>query len=72
MNATDTPAGPAARHNEAVSLVAQMTLAEKAAMASGKDFWHLQGCERLNIEPVMITDGRTACASRARAAITSG
>lgn len=28
-------------------LVAQMTLEEKASFCAGKDFWHLQGLERL-------------------------
>ena len=56
MNSHNT-AGLGAKHNEAAALVAQMSLAEKAAYASGKDFWHLQGCERLGLEPVMVTDG---------------
>ena len=57
MTATNRSAGLAAKHNEAAALVRQMTLAEKAAMASGRDFWHLQGCERLGLPPVMVTDG---------------
>ena len=43
--------------NKIKNLVAQMTLEEKAKMCVGKDFWHTQGCERLGIPSVMITDG---------------
>lgn len=39
------------------SLIAQMTLAEKASLCSGKDFWHLKGIERLGIPSIMVTDG---------------
>ncbi|MEM6999779.1 MAG: glycoside hydrolase family 3 C-terminal domain-containing protein [Pseudomonadota bacterium] len=53
----DVSSGLVAKHNEAQALVAQMTLAEKASFASGSDFWHLQGCERLGLKPVMVTDG---------------
>ncbi len=35
----------------------KMTLEEKAALCSGKDFWHLKGIERLGIPEIMITDG---------------
>jgi len=45
------------QHNEAAALVAQMTLAEKASLCSGKNFWFLQGVERLGVESVMVTDG---------------
>lgn len=38
-------------------LVAQMTLEEKASFCVGKDFWHLQGLERLGIPQTMVTDG---------------
>jgi hypothetical protein len=33
----------------AKDLLAQMTLEEKAALCSGRDFWHLKGIERLGI-----------------------
>ena len=49
--------GIAAKHNEANTIVAQMTLKEKASFASGKSFWHLQACERLEVPSVMVTDG---------------
>ncbi len=39
------------------SLIAQMTLAEKASLCSGQDFWHLKGIERLGIPSIMVTDG---------------
>ena len=45
------------QHNEARSLVAQMTVEEKAALCSGRNFWFLHGIERLGIESVMVTDG---------------
>jgi beta-glucosidase len=43
--------------NEARELLSQLTLEEKASLCSGKDFWHLQGIERLDIPAVMVTDG---------------
>lgn len=45
------------QHNEAVNLVAQMSLEEKASLCSGLNFWYLQGIERLGLESVMVTDG---------------
>ncbi len=45
------------KHNEAVSLVQQMTLEEKASLCSGRSFWYLQGIDRLDLAPVMVTDG---------------
>ena len=38
-------------------LISQLTLEEKAALCSGKDFWHLVGVERLGIPSIMVTDG---------------
>lgn len=38
-------------------LISQMTLEEKAALCSGRDFWHTKGIERLKIPSVMVTDG---------------
>ena len=38
-------------------LLAQMTLEEKAALCSGKDYWHLNGCERLALKSIMVSDG---------------
>ncbi|MGM9593941.1 MAG: beta-glucosidase [Candidatus Onthomonas sp.] len=42
---------------QAETLVAQMTLEEKASLCSGQDFWHTHGVERLGLKPVMVTDG---------------
>ncbi|MGO4110832.1 beta-glucosidase [Paenibacillus sp. YAF4_2] len=39
------------------SLIAQMTLEEKASMCSGADTWHTRGIKRLGIPSVMVTDG---------------
>ncbi|EUJ42106.1 glycoside hydrolase family 3 C-terminal domain-containing protein [Brochothrix campestris] len=38
-------------------IVSQLTLAEKASLCSGQDFWHLKGIERLNLPSIMVTDG---------------
>lgn len=38
------------------ALLKEMTLEEKANMLSGKDFWHLEGIERLGIPPIQVTD----------------
>ncbi len=38
-------------------IIGKMTLEEKAALCSGKDFWHMEGVERLGIPPVMVSDG---------------
>lgn len=38
-------------------LIAQLTLEEKAALCSGRDFWHLKGIERLGIPAIAATDG---------------
>ncbi|WP_123041138.1 beta-glucosidase [Cohnella candidum] len=39
------------------SLIAQMTLEEKAGLCSGLDFWHTKGVGRLGIPSIMLTDG---------------
>lgn len=38
-------------------IISEMTLEEKTALLSGKDFWHLRGVERLGIPEIMVTDG---------------
>ena len=38
-------------------MISEMTLEEKTALLSGKDFWHLKGVERLGIPEIMVTDG---------------
>ena len=42
---------------QARDLLTQMTLEEKAALCSGRDFWNLKGIERLGIPSIMLTDG---------------
>jgi beta-glucosidase len=39
------------------SLLTQMTLEEKVAMAAGADLWHSTGVERLGIPSIKVTDG---------------
>jgi len=39
------------------ALIAQMTLEEKAGLCSGLDFWHTKPVERLDVPPVMVSDG---------------
>ncbi len=39
------------------SLLAQMTLAEKVALLSGRDLWHTVSIERLGIPSIAMTDG---------------
>jgi beta-glucosidase len=43
--------------NQARSLVALMTLAEKASLCSGLNFWYLKGIKRLGLPEIMVTDG---------------
>lgn len=43
--------------DKARELVSQMTLAEKAGLCSGKDFWHTKGIERLSLSSLLVTDG---------------
>lgn len=50
-------AGLTGKHNEAMALVGQMTLQEKAGLCSGRGFWHLKAIERLQLPKVMVTDG---------------
>ncbi len=38
-------------------IINRLTLEEKAALCSGKDFWHLAAVDRLDIPSIMVTDG---------------
>lgn len=38
-------------------MTAELTLAEKAALTSGSDFWHTTAIDRVGIPAVMLTDG---------------
>ncbi len=43
--------------NEALKITAKMTLEQKAAICSGKDFWHTKPIEDLSVPSIMMTDG---------------
>lgn len=43
--------------SKAKELVSQMTLAEKASLLSGADFWRLKSVERLGLPTIMVSDG---------------
>ncbi len=49
-------------------ILSQMTLEEKAALCSGRDFWNMKGVERLGVAPVMVTDGPHGLRKQAGAA----
>ncbi|HWO11542.1 MAG TPA: glycoside hydrolase family 3 C-terminal domain-containing protein [Polyangiaceae bacterium] len=52
-----SPAQPAAFHERARELVSAMTLEEKAALCSGRDFWTTKPIERLGLGSICLTDG---------------
>jgi beta-glucosidase len=39
------------------TIVSEMTLEEKAALCSGRDFWHLKALERFDLPAIMVADG---------------
>ena len=51
------PAGPAAWRARAAGLVGRMSVDEKAALCSGRSFWHLEANARLGVPSIMLTDG---------------
>ena len=44
-------------HNQAIALVHQMTLEEKASLCAGADSWHLKEITRLGLPQIMVADG---------------
>ncbi len=52
------------------ALVAEMTLEEKASLASGRDFWTTKPVERLGVPSIMMTDGPHGLRKAAGAAIS--
>ncbi|MBT3425759.1 MAG: glycosyl hydrolase [Gammaproteobacteria bacterium] len=45
-------------HSERINkLLEQLTVAEKAKLCSGADFWHLATVQRLDLPSIMVTDG---------------
>jgi beta-glucosidase len=44
-------------HSTASSLLAELTLEEKASLCLGSDFWHTAPVERLSIPAIMVSDG---------------
>lgn len=50
------------------AIIAQLTLAEKAALLDGSDFWHTQPIERLGVPALMLTDGPHGLRKQAEAA----
>jgi beta-glucosidase len=44
-------------HSTASSLLAELTLEEKASLCLGSDFWHTAPVERLGIPAIMVSDG---------------
>ena len=51
------PSGPATLHARAAELVGRMSVDEKAALCSGRSFWHTEANERVGVPSVMLTDG---------------
>jgi beta-glucosidase len=49
--------GLKAKYEQAAAIVARMSLEEKAAFCSGRDFWYLESCDRLELPSIMVTDG---------------
>ena len=43
--------------NDIKKIVAQMTIEEKAALCSGREFWHTKKVDRLDVPEMMVSDG---------------
>lgn len=48
---------PTDERDRAAQLVAGMTLAEKASLCSGEDFWHTTALEHHGVPSILLTDG---------------
>ncbi|MCZ0945020.1 MAG: glycoside hydrolase family 3 C-terminal domain-containing protein [Gammaproteobacteria bacterium] len=57
MSDANLQRGPSDKLGQAEALVARMSLEEKAAFCSGRDFWHMEANERLGLASIMLTDG---------------
>jgi beta-glucosidase len=51
------PTHPADHLDEAAALVAELTLEEKTRLCQGRDHWHTNAVDRLDIPSVMVADG---------------
>ena len=49
--------GESATTRSPSEIVAELTLEEKAALTSGRDFWHTKPVDRLGVRSTMLTDG---------------
>jgi len=47
-------------------LISEMTVEEKISFCSGHDLWHTEGCERLGIPKIMMSDGPHGLRKRVR------
>ena len=45
------------RHARAAEIVSTLTVAERIALVSGSDMWHLEAIDSADIPPFMLTDG---------------
>ncbi|QMU08319.1 beta-glucosidase family protein [Levilactobacillus suantsaii] len=59
-------------NTDPVTLVAQLTLAEKAALVSGKDFWYTEAVKHANLPKIMMTDGPSGLRKQAEGADALG